>query len=216
LRRSAALLIAAATLAPGVHAARAAEIPTDVANGILLVAKPELQDPNFRQTVVLITQPQPGAGPIGVIVNRPTDHRLRQLFPEIDALRSNDDRIYSGGPVQRDMVLFVFRSSSAPKAGLHVLGDLYLSGNAELLAEVLKRPEPTRDLRVYAGYAGWAPGQLQAEIELGGWVVFRAEPEIIFSKDPAAVWGALIARAGKRSTRSPEAIPAVPVAAATP
>lgn len=181
-----------------------------LANGVFLVAKPELEDPNFRQTVVLITQPEPGGGPIGVVINRSSERRLREVFPDNAQLAASDERIFYGGPVRRSVLLFVFRASTAPAASLHVLDDIYLSGNGTLLEELLARPEPTRDLRVYAGYSGWAPGQLQAEIARGGWVVVKAQVSLIFSQDPASVWGELINRAALRRTEAP--IPALPVA----
>ena len=210
-RRSAALLIAVGLLLP-VPALRAAE-GAGVANGIFLVAKPELQDPNFRETVVLITQPQSGGGPIGVIINRPTERRLREALADFPGSQASEERVYYGGPVEPGKLLFVTRAATPPKASFHVLDDVYLSGSGELLIETLKRPESKRDLRVYSGYSGWAPGQLQMEIARGGWVVFRAEPDIIFSQDPAAVWRVMIGRAARRNTVIPDRLPADSLAA---
>ena len=91
-------LLAAALGLPlaGVPYARAAD--ADLANGIFLIASPELQDPNFRETVVLITQPEAGGGQLGVIVNRPLAARLSDALPDLHTIPDAAQQIYAGGP----------------------------------------------------------------------------------------------------------------------
>lgn len=194
-RRCCLSLVAA--IAFSAVAAHAAE---SLPNGIFLVARPELKDPNFRETVVLVTQP-PGTGPLGVIINRPLPRRLGELFPEHDALQRSRDVVYFGGPVARNLLLFLVRTRSAPERAMHVLEDVYLSADNEALEALLRRPEPTRGLRVYAGYSGWGVGQLQIEIARGGWYVLKADVESIFSKNPATIWQELLKRATVRHTQ---------------
>ena len=84
----------------------------EVANGVLLVAKPDMADTNFRETVVLITQPQAGSGPLGIVLNRPTDARLSTVFAGALRVPEQFDAIYAGGPVQRQRILYLMRSAA--------------------------------------------------------------------------------------------------------
>src|SRR5262245_16121363 len=178
----------------------AAAAAQDAPNGVLLVARPELADPNFRETVVLVTR-HPGGGAVGVILNRPTPLRVNQLLPEHQAFRERADRIFSGGPVSPRNVVAVFRAKERPEAALRVLPDVYLTLDGVVLDELLRRPDAPRELRVYAGYAGWAPGQLEAEIARDDWYVLEPDADTIFRADPATLWRDLMRRALSRSTR---------------
>jgi putative transcriptional regulator len=172
-----------------------------LANGVLLVAKPELQDPNFHETVVLITQPVPGGGPLGVILNRPTEARLSEAWPDAGAVPEQFDKLYAGGPVARNQIIFLVRGDARIDKSLHVLDDVYLSGDPALLKKIVAADLKVRSLRAYAGYAGWAPRQLQAEITAGGWYMVPADADIIFAADTRAMWSALIRKITLRSTR---------------
>lgn len=167
------------------------------AGGVFLVAKPHLNDPNFRQSVVLVTQ-HAGGSPVGVIINRPTRLSLAEVFPDKEGLKGLPDSLFFGGPVSSRTLVFVFRSDSRPRDSLKVLDDVYISFKQELLAELLTRPSPTADLRVYAGYSGWGSGQLQHEMARGDWHMVRADPDTIFRSDPAKVWEEMVARASAR------------------
>ena len=169
------------------------------ANAVFLVAKPELKDPNFRETVVLVTHPREG-GQWGVIINRPLDHRLSEVFTEYETLKNRKDVLFFGGPVARDGLVFLVRSVKPPPRAVPVLRDVYFISDINWIEGLLQRPEPTRGLRVYSGYSGWAPGQLQSEIVRGGWHVLPADAETVFDWDPAHIWPELIKRAATRQT----------------
>ena len=191
-------LIAAliAVLSGGSPSAVAQEPP--LANGVFLVAKPDLLDPNFQETVVLITEPGVGVGPLGVIVNRPFGARLSEVVPGAPKISEKFDAIYGGGPVARNRLLFLVRTQQRPERSLRVLPDVYLSGDPAILEQV-ERGEVTA-FRAYAGYSSWAPGQLQSEILRGGWYVVQADAEMIFADEPAGMWAELIKRiAAKRA-----------------
>lgn len=181
--------------------------PTQLANGILLIAKPELADPNFRETVVLITQPLPGGGPLGVILNRPTEFRLTQLAPSARGLPEQFDRVYVGGPVARNQIIFLAQSDERIDNALRVLDDVYLSGDNQLLADIAASKVKVKALRAYAGYAGWAPRQLQAEIAAGGWYMLPADAASVFAADAGALWNALIRQVTERATSLEPATP---------
>ena len=193
-------LVLVALCASGVRADEDA-----VANAVLLVAKPELGDPNFRQTVVLITQPVPGGGPLGVILNRPTQVRLSEAWPASGAVPEQFDHIYAGGPVARNQIIFLVRSEERIANGLRVLDNVYLSGDPELLKNIVTAATKVKSLRAYAGYAGWAPRQLQAEITAGGWYLLPADADTIFAGDAATLWPKLIRQITQKSAdpRSP-------------
>lgn len=164
------------------------------ANAIFLVASSSLRDPNFRETVVLVTHPREG-GPWGVIINRPLDHRLSEVFTEFEALKDRTDSLFFGGPVAREGLMFLVRLSQPPRRAVAVLRDVYFISDIETIEKLFRRREPTQGLRVYAGYSGWAPGQLQREIARGGWHVLPADAAMVFETDPARVWPELIKRA---------------------
>jgi putative transcriptional regulator len=167
---------------------------TPLANGVFLVAKPDIADPNFRDTVVLITEPEVGGGPIGVIVNRPAGVRLSEAIPDLGKIPEKFNQIFEGGPVEGNRVLYLVRTGEPPKHGLRVLPDVYLSGDRELLKKIVRGETKVAALRAFAGYAGWAPDQLQAEIERDGWFVIKADAETIFAKDPEKMWSRLMQR----------------------
>ena len=183
--------------------------PPQLANGILLIAKPELADPNFRETVVLITQPLPGGGPLGVILNRPTEFRLTQLAPSARGLPEQFDRVYVGGPLARNQIIFLAQSDERIDNALRVLDDVYLSGDNQLLADIAATKVTVKALRAYAGYAGWAPRQLQAEIAAGGWYMLPADAASVFTADAGALWSTLIRQVTERATNLMPATPAL-------
>jgi putative transcriptional regulator len=160
---------------------------------VLLVASPDLQDPNFAQTVVLVMFPA-GGGPLGVILNRPTPFRLGELFPQDPVLKTREDPVAFGGPVRLEALSFLFRADREAENTLHVMGDLYLSGNADVLTGLLGRP-PGTIARYFVGYSGWSPVQLEMEIERGAWYVLPADLDTILKADPKRMWKELLLRA---------------------
>jgi putative transcriptional regulator len=167
-------------------AASALAQSADAPNGLLLIAKPALLDSNFRQTVVLVTQ-TPDFSTVGVILNRPTSIRHERT----------GEPLYSGGPVMPQTLVALFRSDSAPLApSFHVLQGIYLSMHPAIL-ERLSAP-----YRMYAGFAGWMPLQLESEIQRDGWYVLPAREELLFRKDTSGMWEELVERARGQRTRS--------------
>lgn len=200
-------MVAVLMLVAGAATAAAAD---PLANGIFLVAKPDLRDPNFRETVVLITEPEVGGGPLGVIVNRPLGRRLSELIPDAGHVPEQFDAVFFGGPVARTVLLFLVRGTERPAHSLHVLDDVYLSSDGELLDRVMRGESTPLAFRAYAGYSGWAPGQLEIEIARGGWYVTKADATTIFSADPAAVWKELVHRLSAQRTRLSESTSVLP------
>ena len=186
------LLLVAALVVAGASGAQQ-HLP---ANGLFLVAKPGLLDPNFRQTVVLVTQAQ-DYSTVGVIINRPTSLKLEAFLRDQGPAARYQGPLFSGGPVMRETIVSLFRSETPPEApAFHVLKDLYLSlhpRNLQLLLE-----GSGRRYRLYAGFSGWAPRQLESEMQRDGWYVLPADVETIFRDSMEGVWQELVNRAEKR------------------
>ena|SRR5258705_11232264 len=154
-------------------------------NALLLVAKPGLVDPNFSRTVVLVTQAE-DASTVGVILNRPSSVRHEPT----------GEPIYVGGPVMPRTMVALFRSESVPSApSFHVLQGVYLS----MHPGIVERLQPP--YRIYAGFAGWTPGQLESEIARDGWYLLPASEELLFRRDSAGMWEELLDRASAHRTR---------------
>ncbi len=154
---------------------------------IVLEARDELPDPNFKDSVVLVMN-NIAPAPAGLILNRPTRLAVARLFPEVERLAQLDDRIYFGGPVGIDSVSFLFRTDSPPEHATEVLDGIYLSMDRDLLRKLLDRDKPMEGLRIFIGYSGWGPGQLQAEIRRGDWKIAPAEAGAIFGKKSEHPW----------------------------
>lgn len=181
-----------ATVVAGAAAWAGAGTPADsapprVEPGVFLYAAPSLGDPNFVESVVLLLEHGPG-GSLGLIVNRPTRVGVREAVKELAETRGLDLRVYAGGPVQPEVMLALVRSTRALPDARRVLPDVQLSAQPRRWREVAGDAEAASRLRVYAGYAGWAPGQLAREMRLGSWIVARADARSIFSSDPSALW----------------------------
>jgi putative transcriptional regulator len=156
---------------------------------ILLVARAELPDPNFAESVVLVMN-NLADGPVGVIINRPTAMAVAELFPEMKRLAHVQDKVYFGGPVDFGAVWFLFRAARPPAHAVQVLDGVYLSGDRDVLLRLLDRARPMEGLRIFIGHAGWAPDQLEAEIARGDWTLERAESDRVFSPRTERPWPA--------------------------
>jgi putative transcriptional regulator len=165
---------------------------------ILLVARPELPDPNFKDSIVLVMN-NVGPVPGGVIVNRPTKIPVSRLFPDVEGLARVDDKVYFGGPVQINLVTFLFRAETEPEDAIKLMDGVYASANRELLLKLLAREKPMLGLRIFLGYSGWGPGQLEGEIARGDWTLKPASAEAIFGRKSERPWPEGAPPAGARS-----------------
>jgi putative transcriptional regulator len=144
---------------------------------------------------------------MGVIINRPTEVLLTSALPDVERLRARKDKLFFGGPVKRNELVAVFRAAVPPQEGIaiEVLDGVYLSTSAKVLRGLLGRENPMEGLRVFAGYSGWGPGQLESEVARGGWHLVRADAKTIFEKKPEGLWQELERRASSIvALRSPE------------
>ena len=170
------------------------------ATGLFLIASPSMGDPSFAKTVVLICD-HSSDGTLGLIVNRPTPVRLAEVLPTLPVLKGTSYLVFWGGPVEPGGVLMLFRTAAPPPNTKQVLRDVHVGGNLATVERLITQPQPRETFHAYAGYAGWAPGQLAYELTLGSWALVEASAEAIFEKDPELLWQEL-----SESQQRPKAI----------
>ncbi len=169
-------------------------MPIPSLQGQLLVASPDFEDPNFKRTVVLILEHN-SEGALGVVLNRRLGVLLEDAATGWGIYGSEPRVVFEGGPVQRDATIALGRlhhpcvdSDAFAKPLIGNLVSIDLDTQPELVEGLLV------DLRVFLGYSGWSPGQLDAEVRGGGWIVVEAEPGDPWTGDPDLLWRTVLAR----------------------
>jgi len=171
----------------------------DVSQPMILVAKPELEDPAYARTV-LVVAPLGGDQHIGFIVNRPTEMTLGKLFPEDGASQKVPGPVYLGGPNKPELIFaLVARGSSPGGKSLAVLPGLYAAVDEKTVDTIIRAD--ARMARFVAGFVAWQPGELQGEIERGAWFVLSPERSLVL-RQPQGLWEELV----QRSKKAAEAI----------
>ena len=169
------------------------ESEKDLARGRFLVASRKLGDPNFHKTVILILRfGRDGAS--GLVINRPLKVKLSTVMPDIKALKQRKENLFLGGPVETDRILLLVKSPEAPEDSMLVFDDIYISSSRKELNRLIKSTNKSEKFRIYAGYAGWAPGQLESERDRGDWHVLKADAGTVFDKKSSEIWQELIHR----------------------
>jgi len=160
------------------------------ARGKLLIAGKTLQDPRFRETVVFLIECN-ATGAVGLIINRPTIFRLADIINDMPAIKKRQDVAFYGGPVESNRMFLLIRSTNLIAESFKVMEEVNMSTSRSVLERIISG-KLTAPFKSYAGYAGWAPGQLDAEIAHGDWFVTNADARIIFEHDPKTLWPELI------------------------
>ena len=174
--------------------------------GHLLVATPVIGDPNFERTVVFVLG-HSDEGTLGLVINRPTDVEVGESLPQWSSLTSPPSVVFVGGPVEPAGAIGLARP--APGVGVHgrapgewdaawspipdVAAAVGLLATIDLHADPAISPG-IESVRVYAGHAGWGPGQLEAELAEDAWIVATARPDDLWSERPDDVWGQVLRR----------------------
>ena len=121
-------------------------------------------------------------------MNRPTRYPLSDVFPDIPGLKGLSHTLFEGGPVQRQGLLMLFRSETGSENTKSLLEGVFWGGDPGMIAPMVENPNPERQFRVFAGYAGWGRDQLENEIKRRFWTIVPASAEIIFEHDPTTLW----------------------------
>ena len=179
MRKLTALLALAACV---LHTAAGADpLP---ASGKFLVAAEELHGDYFGKTVVLLLQ-YDATGAMGLVINRPTDVAPEELLDDSSDFSAYSGTLYWGGPVQMTSLRALVRSDSPPAGARTIVDNVHLVPFDEALAV---GPADTANVRLFIGYAGWAPGQLERELAGNSWHIVAANAELVFAKDPSVIW----------------------------
>jgi putative transcriptional regulator len=159
--------------------------------GHLLISSGGLFDPNFRHTVVLVGEHNAG-GALGVVLNRALDVTVQEAVPVLSSLVPPDEPLFQGGPVRPASPVLLAELEHPELADILVFGSVgFLVGD---VSEDV-RPGILR-ARLFAGYTGWGPGQLEAEMEADSWILEPAQEEDVFTDAPDLLWSRVLERKG--------------------
>ena len=177
-----------------------AQSTRDLGIGKVLVAKQDTRESTFAETAILIVRYSRG-GTVGLMLNRRSEVPISRALEPLKGAGGRSDPVFAGGPVEMADVLALLRADVMPESAEHVTGKVYLVPTGELLEKILaKRPDPA-DFRVYLGYAGWSPGQLENEVSHGFWRVMNASADIVFDSEPGESIGPVSVSASNSGSR---------------
>lgn len=164
----------------------------DSLQGQLLIASPTMSDPNFARTVVAIAN-HDADGALGIVLNRPSDTEVAEAVPELEGVVGTDEVVFVGGPVQPASIVVLAEFEDPGEAAFLVVEGIGLVSDRTGLDRL---DTATARRRIYAGYTGWGPGQLESELEREDWIVEPALPEDVFDDDPLELWTRVLERKG--------------------
>src|ERR1019366_9740196 len=178
----------------------------DLGVGKILVARRDARESTFAETVILVIRYTHG-GTVGLMLNRRTEVPVSRALDPLKGASKRSDPVYAGGPVELANVLALWRANAMPEGAEHVTGKVYLVSTEALLEKTLAKQADPADFRVYLGYCGWSPGQLEDEAGRGFWRVLSGSADIIFDSEPEPLWSRLIERAEERIARTTHHVP---------
>lgn len=194
--RLTALLIPLAIFAP-VNIAHSFNLPTpadisqvDTRKGTFLAATRNMTDPRFKESVIFLFKSDTHSS-MGLIINKPSTLTLSGVLPSIKLPKGTYDTIYYGGPVDGKQLFTLVKSKTPVEGATRLTSDLHICSDHNSAIRALIAQEG-RNVRLYLGYAGWGPKQLDMEIQRGDWVVADIEINDIFDKTPADMWPSIM------------------------
>jgi putative transcriptional regulator len=181
----------------------------DLAAGKIIIAQKDLPDPNFAETVVLITE-YTDDGAAGLIINRQSKIPLSKFYPDLKG-KTASDLVYSGGPVEEKLGFGLLRSRTKLENTKQLVTDVHLITDDKMLDKLVASGKDSNTLRMYVGYCGWGSEQLEREVELGAWHIFPGTAELVFDPDPDTLWSRLIRKTELRIALAVRPISAPPL-----
>ena len=161
----------------------------------LLLSMPQMHDPNFAQTVVLLCQHN-AEGAFGLVINRPITTTARVVsHEEPEDVLEHQLEVWVGGPVEPERSWILLNDDHADEDAVRICDGVYLSTSASVLRQIIDHSADSRT-RLVAGYAGWGPGQLDAEIAASAWLSMDVALDIVFETPADEMWNAAIRRLG--------------------
>lgn len=174
--------------------------PEDLGVGKLLVVPRNSPDPNFAESVVLLVHYDED-GTVGLMINRQTKLPVSRVLRDLKGSSNYSDPVYLGGPVAIEAVLALLQSRAGPHDATHLFGNVYLVSKKVELEEALAAGKDSKELRIYLGYCGWSRGQLENELNRGGWYIFDGSEGLVFDSSPSTLWSRMIARTEQQIVR---------------
>jgi putative transcriptional regulator len=168
--------------------------PQDLAAGKILVTPHSALDPAFKESVIVLVR-YDESGALGLMLNRRTDIPISRALRELKGSAGHSDPIFVGGPVELDTVFAIDRAPRQPKDATGIFGNIYLITGRAALEKALHGASNPNTLRIYLGYCGWGPHQLENEVQVGAWYIFNRSEDLTFDPDPAALWPKLAGEA---------------------
>jgi putative transcriptional regulator len=176
--------------------------------GDLLVASPDMADPNFSESVLLLLRHNE-SGTIAVLINRPTNLVAKEIFADLEGLADFRGSLFYGGPVLPTRLLLLLRDPPAELIeGPAVVDDIFVSGEPSLLNDAGSWQADDSKLRLYAGHTAWEPGQLENEIAAGRWMLLPERSDLVFSSSPLDLWRQAMAADGEVVVRASQPVAA--------
>lgn len=163
----------------------------------LLAAWPDLMDPNFMHTVIVLCR-HTEEGAFGFVTNRRTEFTVRDLLPEHERLGQSDFPVHLGGPVDHTTLQFLHAIPDRVPGSLHLAGDLWMGGDLDALAVAIedlgeRAPE---HVRLFLGYSGWGAGQLEGELRSGSWIPAEPSNAAVFGPEGEDQWRRVVRSSG--------------------
>jgi putative transcriptional regulator len=167
--------------------------------GQLLYASPSMSDPDFSETVLLVLLSNQ-EGSRAIALNRPTWVKPGEAFPDFEELTGSEATLFFGGPISPNLLVILFDAGgSVPQNSQRVFGEVFFTTDPAAMAAA--EAGGSRRVRLFAGHAAWAPGQLEAEIAAGTWRLVPGSADRVFAEDPAALWNSIPSAGGGVSAR---------------
>jgi len=179
--------------------------PEDLAQGKIIVTPRDSPDPHFSNSVIVLANYGP-TGALGLMIHYKSDLTIQKALTGLKGAEKRTDMVFVGGPVEIPMVFALLRSKSKPEGSSHVTDNLYLLTAKQSITAALVGGLPASDLRIFIGYSGWGPGQLEREVRRSGWFIFDYDESIVFDDHPDTLWDRLILKTERRIALSPPTI----------
>ena len=164
-----------------------------LSEGVFLIATHDLGGSYFSNAVILLAK-YSHKGALGVVINRPSGISLSEALPDFKGLKKDFENLFIGGPVARFSPFTLIRTDKEIKNIHHIFDNTFYSTDIKSIAGFILNKNSKDRMRVYAGHAGWFPGQLETEVARGSWTVIRADQYTVFDKEPGTIWEDLMKR----------------------
>jgi putative transcriptional regulator len=175
--------------------------PEDLVVGKILVTPHDAPDPLFAESVIVLVQ-YSEAGALGLMINKRTTVPISRALEGVANASKHSEPVFVGGPVQLDTLFALVRAAVRPEGAAEVFGNVHFISTKAALEKALAGATNPSGLRIYAGYCGWGPHQLENEMRLGGWYIFDRSEDLTFDAEPATLWTRLERKSGGMLVRA--------------